>query len=347
MLIFDIAMPLTLLLVTLASLALSKRVEGKLKATVEEREFRIRDIVLLVILITVAVSVVVFVPSMALTMFFLFSMASLLFIFSYLFSGGSKRRALSVISAFGLASLVAGIVALMGVFESDYMIYGGVAALSLTVFSCIAIGLELRNSKSGNRWYLAALPSALFIILFFTFNSTPVWFPILFDVFGIVFAILITLYLSSLFTWKTTFIFAALLTIMDFILVLIVPVMGPAASHIAELGLPVLIYMPVIPPIPNAEAIFGLQPIALGLGDFFFAGTLATQTYKKFGRKIAILSAIAMTITFGIFEILLLNADFNAFPGTLMIILGWLPIVAWKTYSERKKKNRITVKNKE
>jgi hypothetical protein len=168
----------------------------------------------------------------------------------------------------------------------------------------------------------------------------------LFDAFGILFAILITLYLSSLFTWKTTFIFAALLTVMDFILVLVIPVMGPAASHIAELGLPVLIYMPVIPPIPNAEAIFGLQPIALGLGDFFFAGTLATQTYKKFGKRIAIISAIAMTITFGIFEILLLNTDFQAFPGTLMIILGWLPIVAWKAYSERKTKNEVIIENK-
>jgi hypothetical protein len=122
--------------------------------------------------------------------------------------------------------------------------------------------------------------------------------------------------------------------------------MGPAASHIAELGLPVLIYMPVIPPIPNAEAIFGLQPIALGLGDFFFAGTLATQTQKKFGKRTAIIAAVAMTVAFGIFEILLLNTDFEAFPGTLMIIIGWLPIVAWKTYSERKTKNEVVVENK-
>ena len=346
MLILDIAMPLTLFFVTLVSLLLSKRVEGKLKSTVEEREFRTRDIVLLVILIAVAVSIVVFIPSMALTALFMFSYASLLFMFTYLFSTGSQKRTLLFISAFVVASLIAGIVAMLGIFESDYMFYGGVAAFGLTVFACVAIVVELRSTRSGGRWYLAVFPSALFIILFFTFSSTPVWFPVLFDAFGILFAILITLYLSSLFTWKTTFIFAALLTVMDFILVLVIPVMGPAASHIAELGLPVLIYMPVIPPIPNAEAIFGLQPIALGLGDFFFAGTLATQTYKKFGKRIAIVSAIAMTITFGIFEILLLNTDIQAFPGTLMIILGWLPIVAWKAYSERKTKNEVIIENK-
>ncbi len=346
MLIFDIAMPLTLLFVTLASLLLSKRAEGKLKATVEEREFRSRDIILLVILIAVAVSIVVFIPSMALTAVFMFSYASLLFMFTYLFSAGSKKRTTLLISAFGIVSLIAGIVAMLGIFESDYMFYGGIAAFGLTAFACIAMASEVKGMRSGARWYLAVLPSALFIILFFTFNSTPVWFPILFDIFGILFAILITLYLSSLFNWKTTFIFAALLTVMDFILVLVIPVMGPAASHIAELGLPVIIYMPVVPLIPNSEAIFGLQPIALGLGDFFFAGTLATQTYKKFGKRTAIISAIAMAVTFGIFEILLLNTNFDAFPGTLMIILGWLPIAAFKMYSERKIKNENKIENK-
>ena len=346
MLIFDIAMPLTLFFVTMASLFLSRRVEGKLKATVEEREFRTRDIILLVTLIVVAVSIVVFIPSMALTVLFMFSYASLLFIFSYLFSGGTKKRTLLLIFSFAIASLIAGTVAILGIFESEFMFYGAIAAFSLAIFAFAAMVMELRNSRLGRRWYFAVLPSALFVILFFTFSSTPVWFPVLFDTFGIIFAILITLYLSSLFTWKTTFIFAGLLTVVDFILVLVIPVMGPAASHIAELGLPVLIYMPIIPPIPNPEALFGLQPIALGLGDFFFAGTLATQTYKKFGKRTAVISAIAMTITFGIFEILLLNTDLEAFPGTLMIILGWLSIVGWKIYALRKTKNSVVVENK-
>jgi len=200
---------------------------------------------------------------------------------------------------------------------------------------------ELRRTGSGGRWYLAVLPPALFIIVFFIFNPTPVWFPFLFDAFGIVFAILITLYLSALFTWKTTVIFAALLTVIDFILVLVIPVMEAAATHVASLGLPVVIVLPIVPPILTSAGLFGLQPIALGLGDFFFAGTLATQTYKKLGERTGIICAVTMSIAFGVFEILLLNTDFGAFPGTLMIICGWLPIIAWKFLVEKRKNNKI------
>jgi len=342
MLTFDVAMPLTLFLVTLAALLLSKRVEGKLKATLEEREFRTRDTILLVVLVGVAVSVVVFVPQMALIALFMFSYASLLFTFSSLFSAVNKKRALLFISAFLAASLVVGTVALLGIFSGDFIFYGGLAACGLAVFAFAALLFELRAARSGGRWYLAVLPPALFIIVFFVFSSTPVWFPFLFDAFGVVFAVLIILYLSTLFTWKTTFVFAGLLTVIDFILVLVIPVMAPAAEHVAGLGLPVLIVLPVIPPIFTSVGLFGLQPIALGLGDFFFAGTLATQTYKKFGKRTAIISAVTMSIAFGAFEILLLNTEFGAFPGTLMIILGWLPIIAWKLLSQRKTKTAAT-----
>jgi len=53
-----------------------------------------------------------------------------------------------------------------------------------------------------------------------------------------------------------------------------------------------------------------------------------------------------MSIAFGVFEILLLNTDFGVFPGTLMIILGWVPIVAWKMVSERKTKSNVEVESK-
>lgn len=341
MLTFDVAMPLTLFLVTLAALMLSKRVEGKLKATLEEREFRTIDIVLFVVMVGVAVSVVVFVPQMAVVALFMFSYASLLFTFSYIFSAVNKKRALLLISTFLAASLVVGTVALLGLFSGDFVFYGGFVAYGLAVFAFAALLLELRRAGSGGRWYLAVLPPALFVIVFFVFSPTPVWFPFLFDASGLVFAILITLYLSSLFTWKTTFIFAALLTVIDFILVLVIPVMEPAAAHVVNLGLPVLIVLPIVPPILTSAGLFGLQPIALGLGDFFFAGTLATQTYKKLGKRTAIISAVTMSVAFGIFEILLLNTNFGAFPGTLMIILGWVPVVAWKVVSERKTKNNV------
>jgi hypothetical protein len=119
--------------------------------------------------------------------------------------------------------------------------------------------------------------------------------------------------------------------------------MVTAAMHVSGLGLPVLIELPLIPPIVTTE---GLQAIRLGLGDFFFAGTLATQTCKKYGRRAAIISAVAMTLSFGVFEAVLLSTQFGAFPGTVMIILGWLPVVAWKLVSERKTKSNVSVESK-
>ncbi len=62
----------------------------------------------------------------------------------------------------------------------------------------------------------------------------------LMDVFGFTFAILIILYLSSMFTWKTVGIFAVLLTIMDIILVIGTGTMVTAAHQFTGLGLPVL-----------------------------------------------------------------------------------------------------------
>src|SRR3989304_1067033 len=93
MLAFDVAMPFALFAITLASLFFNKRVEGKLKTIFEEREFRARDAIVFVVMIAVAVSVIVFVPQLAILAVFLFSYSALLFTFSYLFSSMEKRRA--------------------------------------------------------------------------------------------------------------------------------------------------------------------------------------------------------------------------------------------------------------
>jgi hypothetical protein len=47
-----------------------------------------------------------------------------------------------------------------------------------------------------------------------------------------------------------------------------------------------------------------------------------------------------MSLSFAIFETFLLNFQWGAFPGTLMIVCGWLPVVAWKILSERKQKQQ-------
>jgi len=138
---------------------------------------------------------------------------------------------------------------------------------------------------------------------------------------------LIILYLGSLFTWKTALIFVGLLTVMDIILVLFTGTMVSAASHVESLRLPVLIYLPTVPEIVSNG---GMVYMGLGLGDFFFAGLIGVQTMKKFGKRFAISSAIAMSISFFIFQTVMFNLEIFAFPGTLMIICGWIPLVLFK-----------------
>ena len=53
----DLAMPLALFLVVTVAMLLNKRVEGKLMATVEEKEFKTRDIILLIVFMAIIVSV--------------------------------------------------------------------------------------------------------------------------------------------------------------------------------------------------------------------------------------------------------------------------------------------------
>ena len=79
MLSFDVTMPAALFVVTLVAMLLNRRIEGKLKTTFEEREIRKREAILFVVMISVAVSVIAFVPQMAITVVFLFSYSTLLF----------------------------------------------------------------------------------------------------------------------------------------------------------------------------------------------------------------------------------------------------------------------------
>ena len=93
----------------------------------------------------------------------------------------------------------------------------------------------------------------------------------------------------------------------------------------------------------------------LGLGDFFFAGVLIVQTFNKFGKKTALIAALAVTVAFGIWEAFLgdiinglkpiLGRNIGGFPGTVMIISGWAPIIAWKLLSERRKAAKLPMVN--
>jgi hypothetical protein len=341
---FDILMPLVLFLVTFAAMSIGRRAESKLKATVEEREFKNRDITLMVIMITVAVSIVVFIPSMALLGLFLFSYSSLLFTVSYAFSNLKAHIQTLYCVGFIIASILAGAAGLLGVMPDNLRVYGLLAFGCLGVFSFLALLYARREPNSKQKWYLAAFPPVLFLLLFAFFSSTFVWFPYLLDVYGIIFAMLIVIYLNTLFNWKTVFIFAGFLTGMDIVLVWLTQTMVQAAEHMSGLGLPVLVAFPTIPLISTTEGILLLR---LGLGDFFFAGILASQTWKKFNKKTAIASIVTICISFGIFELFLLNPELTALlpvpalPATLPILLGWLPVVLVKMFAERGKNRKV------
>ncbi len=331
---FDIAMPLTLFAVTIVATFLNDRVEGKLKMTFEEREFGVKDAVILVAAISVAVSLMVFVPQMAVMTIFLFAYSALLFIFTYLFSDFKKAKAQIFFTFFLIISFLAATISL---FSMDLLrglsVYGAAAFYCLLGFSFIVMAYEEIRTSVGRRWYLAVLPSALFIILYAFYSRSPIWFPYLLNMYGLVFAILVILYLGALFTWKTTLIFAGLLTVADIILVLVTGTMVSAATHVSDLRLPVLVIMPTIPSVTTS---LGTLYISLGLGDFFFAGLIAVQTYKKYGKKLAVLSASAMAASFFIFEMLILTFKRSVFPGTLMIICGWLPLLLLKILKSNK-----------
>ena len=372
--ILDIAMPLALLVVSTVALFFSKRTEGKLRITFEKRELRTRDVVMLVVMIVVAISIIASVSIIdpgqifqnIILLVFLFSYSLLLLIFSYLFSDMKQRNAQLFSLGFVIAGLLAGTISLLEPFVDGFILYRTLAFYGLAVFALTSIIVDVKKKGAQGRWYIAVQPPALFALLFLFFNvmyeGTPVWYPILLDAFALTFAVLIILYLGSLFTWKTTLIFAALLTVVDMILVLGTDAMVTAAQQFTGLGLPVLVHLPNVPLIAAQEgyvSFFGFAPRGLGVGDFFFAGILALQTFKKYGKKVAYIAVIGMTISFAIFEAFLpeilvlleplLQREIGGFPGTLMIITGWLPVVVWKVLSHRRQNNQdreIDLKNR-
>jgi hypothetical protein len=359
----DFAMPIALFLVVTVALFLNKRVEGKLMATVEEKEFKTRDIILLIVFMVIVISVIAYTSLIApeqtfqniFLVIFLGSYTMLLFTFSYVFSNLKKKRAQLISLGFGVGGLAAGIASLIGPLTDSLSVYRAIAFFGFAAFCFGAIVVEQKKALTKPRWYVAAQPPALFVLLILLFNvfyggAFQIWAPYLMDVFGLTFAVLIILYLSSLFSWKTVGLFAVLLTTMDIILVIGTPAMLTAAKTFTGIGLPVLVYLPQIPIEMTAQ---GIAFRGLGLGDFFFAGVLAVQTYKKFGKQTAIIATIAMAVAFGIWEAFLgdiitalipiVGRNIGGFPGTVMIISGWVPVVALKLLSERGKTAKVPV----
>jgi hypothetical protein len=258
--LFDVALPIAVFLIALASTLLYEKVEKRVKTMFEEREFSMRDAALLVIAMGTMVSVLVVFPTQAILVLFLWVFSVALFMITYLIS---------------------------------------------------------------QKWYLGPIGPAVFLALYFVFKDTNVWNFWLLDLFAVIFVVFITVYVGSLFTWKTTLAFALLLTIMDVIQVLYTGYMVKTSEKFINLSLPVFIVLPVVP---------SLHPLlGLGLGDLFLTGLLSIQTTKKFGRQVALISVLSIVIVFGIVESFMLTFfPEQALPATVMIFGGWLIVIGAK-----------------
>lgn len=163
------------------------------------------------------------------------------------------------------------------------------------------------------KWYFAVLSPAVFVALYLLY-----WNIYLLNLFAVLLAISISFFLGVLFTWETTAVFAALLTIMDIIQVLGTRFMVVSGGKMLALGLPAMVIVPTFP------SWFPEGMVILGLGDILLAGLLVIQTSKKHGRKLGFITIIAIAAVFLLLETILLNFFAGYFPATVMVICGWL-----------------------
>lgn len=251
--IIDILLPAVLFLITVTVVFLYTKFEGKFRSFFGEKELRLRDIILIVATMGVMITVLVFIPSIAIMVGFLYVHSMVLFLFTYM-----------VIP----------------------------------------------------KYHLAILTPAIFVALYLLYRSTLWWNLYLLNLFAITFSILVSVYMGSLFSWKTTTLFVALLTIMDTIQVFGTRFMVVASEKMLQLNLPVVIILPTFP----SQIGF----MELGLGDIFLAGLLSIQTTQKYGKRFGLASMISIAVVFMMLEMILLNYRVPFFPATVLVIAGWL-----------------------
>lgn len=177
--------------------------------------------------------------------------------------------------------------------------------------------------------FLFSSSSLLFLLVYFLYPKWPValilpivflalyvfsWNLILMDLFALLLVLSAILYTSGVFSWKSTLVFASLLTFMDVLHVFGTKYMEAVAQKATGLLLPLLIIVPTFP-------VTGY--VALGLGDLLLSGLFVTQTARQWGRRYGLMccAAIALGMLFG--EIILFNTIFDFLPATLFVMLGW------------------------
>jgi len=199
------------------------------------------------------------------------------------------------------------------------------AIMVLFLFSYSAI-LYLFAYLIASKWYLAVLAPALFIFLYIFY-----WNVYLSNLFAIVFAISISLYVGSALTWKYIVVFVPLLTLLDLVQVWGTGLMGKVAEKLITLQLPAMISVTAFPSDMQA---------ALGLGDVFLAGILAIQSTQKYGRKFGLLSIVTITVIFSLFWIIQINLQVRYLPATVPITGGWLVAMMAKQIRDKELKKR-------
>lgn len=232
-----------------------------------------------------------------------------------------------------------GVMVSLVAFASQYGLMNPLMIMFLFSYSMLLFIFTYLFTK---KWYAGIVPPAVFVTLYLLLRGTLLWSDYLVNIYGVVFAVMITLYMATLFSWKTTCIFTGLVTIADVVLVFVTEAMARAADAGLSLGLPIAIAVPVVPIVPYMQG--DLLRMILGLGDFFFAGLLTIQSFKRYGRRLAIVVLMAMTLSFAVFEIVLLNYFRTAFPATVIIILGWFVVVGIKEIASRLKWNHKSTK---
>ena len=230
--------------------------------------------------------------------------------------GGRKFRPRDAVLLVAAMGVMVTILALIPKLDIILVLFLGIYSLVLFLFTYLVVP----------KWYLAALTPALFIILYFYY-----WNMYLLNFFAIIFAIFISIYLGSLFTWKTTAVFVTVLTLMDMVQVFGTRFMGASAEKMLEFQLPAMI---ILPTFPVEGYIF------LGLGDVLLFGLLTIQTAQKYGRKFGLVSILVMTAVFLLLETILLNLFAGFFlPATVFVTCGWLTALGarclYKSYKFR------------
>jgi len=187
--------------------------------------------------------------------------------------------------------------------------------LALLVFfvAIYSVGLFLFAYTVWPRWYVAVLFPATFILLYFNH-----WTIVELDIFSLTFVVFLAMALNGFFTWKTSALFAGLLTMVDVIHVFGTKLMISSAMKIVALKLPLAIILPTFP----SEG-----QIIIGLGDIFLAILLSLQTSQRLGRNLGSICALSISLMFLVLEAVQLNFKLQFFPATVIVVVGWLATV--------------------